>query len=115
MKHIRVVMAATMIAIITGHAPAADAPKKLNVLFLFSDDQRADTIAALGNEHIRTPNLDRLVNQGTTFTRAYCMGAQQGAVCVPSRAMVMSGRTLFHIAENLKGQTTWPETFGKTG
>ncbi len=45
----------------------------------------------------------------TTFTRAYCMGAQQGAVCVPSRAMVLTGRTLFRIQDQLKGQTTWQE------
>src|SRR4051794_34670481 len=96
-----------------GAAPAADAPRRPNVLFLFSDDQRADTIAALGNRHIQTPNLDRLVREGTTFTRAYCMGAQQGAVCVPSRAMLMSGRTLFHVATDLRGQTTWPEKFGQ--
>jgi arylsulfatase A-like enzyme len=43
------------------------------------------------------------------------MGAQQGAVCVPSRAMVMSGRTLFHISTTLKGQQTWPEAFGNAG
>src|SRR5258707_6773791 len=72
---------------------AADAPKRPNVLFLFSDDQRADTIAALGNKHIHTPNLNRLVRQGTACTRAYCMGARHGAVCVPSRAMLLSGRT----------------------
>ena len=89
--------------------------EKPNILFLFTDDQRADTIAALGNEHIHTPNLDRLVGQGTVFTRAYCMGAQQAAVCVPSRAMLMSGRTLFRVKENLAGQTTWPEMFAKAG
>ena len=86
-----------------------------NILFLFSDDQRADTIAALGNAHIRTPNLDALVARGTAFTRAYCMGAQQGAVCVPSRAMLMTGRTLFRIKENLAGQATWPEQFAQAG
>ena len=97
-------------------ARAADAPpRRPNVLFLFSDDQRADTIAALGNAHIRTPNLDRLVRQGTACTRAYCMGAQQGAVCVPSRAMVMSGRTLFRVDTELKDTPTWPEAFGKAG
>jgi arylsulfatase A-like enzyme len=89
--------------------------EKPNILFLFTDDQRADTIAALGNGSIHTPNLDRLVAQGTTFTRAYCMGAQQGAVCVPSRAMLMTGRTLFGVKENLAGQTTWPEMFAKAG
>ncbi len=86
-----------------------------NVLFLFSDDQRADTIHALGNPHIQTPTLDRLVAEGTTFTRAYCMGAQQGAVCVPSRAMLMSGQTLFRISEKLAGATTWPQVFASAG
>src|SRR5256885_10923043 len=86
-----------------------------NILFLFSDDQRADTIHALGNTHIQTPNLDRLVTEGTTFTRAYCMGAQQGAVCVPSRAMLMTGRTLFRVKTNLQGQTSWPEMFARAG
>jgi arylsulfatase A-like enzyme len=95
------------------HAEKPKAPP--NVLFLFSDDQRSDTIAALGNKHIHTPNLDRLVHEGTSFTRAYCMGAQQGAVCVPSRAMLMSGRTLFRVDTNLKGQTTWPEMFAEAG
>jgi arylsulfatase A len=86
-----------------------------NVLFLFSDDQRVDTIRALGNPHITTPTLDQLVQQGTTFTQAYCMGAQQGAVCVPSRAMMMSGRTLFRISEKLEGQTTWPRVLAENG
>src|SRR5258708_9271925 len=90
---------------------AADAPphSKPNILFLFSDDQRADTIAGLGNSHIRTPQLDLLAEHGTVFSRAYCMGANQGAVCVPSRAMLMSGRTLFRVSEKLQNQGTWPE------
>lgn len=101
------------VAVIVSTARAAQ--KQPNVLFLFSDDQRADTIAALGNAHIRTPALDRLVQSGTTFTQAYCMGSNQGAVCVPSRAMLMSGRTLFRVQEQLKGQTTWPEMFARAG
>jgi arylsulfatase A-like enzyme len=100
------------LAIATLSANAAPRP---NVLFLFSDDQRADTIAALSNPHIRTPNLDRLVIEGTAFTRAYCMGAMQGAVCVPSRAMLMTGRTLFRVQEQLKDQRTWPEQFAAAG
>jgi arylsulfatase A-like enzyme len=109
--------AVTILAALLGPAArAADAPaRRPNVLFLFSDDQRADTIAELGNGHIQTPNLDRLARRGTACTRAYCMGAQQGAVCVPSRAMLMTGRTLFRVDTELKGQTTWPEMFGKAG
>ncbi len=92
---------------------AAAAPP--NVLFLFSDDQRADTIHALGNLHIETPHLDRLVARGTAFTRAYCMGGMQGAVCVPSRAMLLTGRSLWRIDEQIKNQPAWPEQFAAAG
>lgn len=96
--------------------PAVAAPRnKPNILFLFSDDQRYDTITALGNGNIRTPNLDRLSREGLVFTRAYIMGSMQGAVCVPSRAMLMSGRSLFRVRENLASQATWPGQFGKAG
>ena len=60
---------------------AADEPVKPNVLFLFADDQRADTIGALGNSTIKTPNLDRLVKRGVAFDRAYMQGGMQGAKC----------------------------------
>src|SRR6188768_1541901 len=90
-----------------GTRPQAAAAAR-NVLFLFSDDQRADTIHALGNPHIHTPHLDSLVQRGTAFTRAYCMGGMQGAVCVPSRAMLLTGRSLWRIDEQLKMQATWP-------
>jgi len=68
-----------------------------NVLFVFTDDQRFDTLSALGNSEIETPNLDRLVEQGTTFTHAHIMGGTSAAVCMPSRAMMLTGRTLFSI------------------
>jgi arylsulfatase A-like enzyme len=110
-----VLVVLALAALFPGKARSADARPKPNILFLFSDDQRADTIAALGNPHIHTPHLDRLVRQGTVFSRAYCMGAQNGAVCVPSRAMLLTGRTLFHVSTNLQGQTTWPEMFTKAG
>ena len=87
----------------------------LNVLVLISDDQRADTIHALGNAHIQTPNLDRLVKRGTYFSRAYCMGSTQGAVCLPSRAMLNSGRTLFHAPDDLAGVSIMAETFRQAG
>lgn len=95
--------------------PGDSSLQRPNVLFFFTDDQRYDTIAALGNPHIRTPNLDRLCREGFVFRSAYIMGAMQGAVCVPSRAMLLSGRSLFRVKENLEGQTTWPEAFSNTG
>src|SRR5688572_27462424 len=100
---------------VPAQAAPAQAVVRPNILLLFSDDQRADTIAALANSHIQTPNLDQLVRRGTSFSRAYCMGAMQGAVCVPSRAMLMTGRTLFRVSANLTNEATWPEAFARDG
>lgn len=72
-------------------------PKQPNVLILLTDDQRAGTIHALGNDIIKTPNIDRLVARGTSFTRAHIPGGTAGAVCMPSRAMINTGRSLFRI------------------
>ena len=77
-------------------AAAQSLPRpKPNVIFLFTDDQRADTIGALGNEHIKTPRLDALARRGFVFRNAYCMGGNSPAVCLPSRNMLLSGRTYF--------------------
>ena len=70
---------------------------KPNIVILFTDDQRFDTINSLGNSEIHTPNLDKLVKRGTTFTNAHIPGGTCGAVCMPSRAMLHTGRTLFHL------------------
>ena len=80
---------------------------KPNILFVFTDDQRFDTISALGNREIDTPNLDRLAATGTVFTHAHIMGGTSGAVCMPSRAMMLTGRTLFAI--DRQGQAIPPE------
>ena len=94
---------------------ASSSPRRPSVLVFLADDMRADAIAALGNSHLRTPAIDGLIARGTTFDRAYCMGAMQGAVCVPSRAMLLSGRSLFHVREQLRGCDTWPEAFERAG
>ncbi|MFQ5733743.1 MAG: sulfatase-like hydrolase/transferase [Planctomycetaceae bacterium] len=108
--HFRAALSAGLAAVaILATFADAHAAKKPNVLFLFTDDQRADTIAALGNPHIKTPNLDRLVKSGFTFHNAYCMGSTRGAVCLPSRTMLHSGRSLFR----LKNVNTGPN-FGKS-
>ncbi len=77
--------------------------KRPNILFFFTDDQRYDTIHALGNPHIHTPALDSLVRKGTAFTQAHIMGGSCPAVCMPSRAMLMTGRTLFHLQAQGQG------------
>ncbi|MGH9767557.1 MAG: sulfatase-like hydrolase/transferase [Blastocatellia bacterium] len=87
-----------------------------NILFLFADDMRADTIRAWGNPHIRTPHLDALVRRGFSFRGNYNFGGNSGAVCVPSRAMLMSGKTWFKIdAPTLNGARLLPEHLGEHG
>ena len=99
-----------------GEAPPAPAPPRPNILFLFADDMRADTIAAHGNPHIRTPTLDDLSRRGFSFRNAYVLGGDSGAVCVASRAMLMSGRTLFHVdTKALTNAPLLPEILGKSG
>lgn len=93
--------------------------KKPNVLFIVTDDQRFDTIHALGNKEIITPNLDRLANRGMSFVRAHIAGGTCGAVCMPSRAMILSGRNPFHLEElggNIpEAHKTLAETFKNNG
>ena len=73
--------------------------KQKNVVFIVTDDQRFNTIHELGNQEISTPNLDWLVRHGTCFTQAHIPSGTCGAVCMPSRAMIHTGRTLFHLKE----------------
>jgi len=106
----------------------AKGAKRPNIVFFFADDQRFDTIGALGNKEIITPNMDYLVRNGTAFTNAYIMGGNSPAVCAPSRAMLMTGRTLFHIPisyaipwkaaggeQGVCPYITFPEVFRKAG
>lgn len=108
-----------------GLAAAQSATTRPNIVVLYSDDQTYRTIHALNNPEIQTPNLDRLCARGTAFTHACIMGGLQGAVCVPSRAMLMSGQSLFHATANVVKQKEnygparefemFPEVFGRAG
>jgi len=89
-------MAAAGAAVGSPVAAASKADKnKPNILFIFADDQTFEGVRALGNPEVKTPNLDRLVARGVTFTHAYNMGSWTGAVCVASRAMLNSGLFLW--------------------
>jgi len=101
---------------------AAEPASRPNVLFLFTDDQQADTINALDNPHIRTPHIDRLVRDGLSFTNAYIMGGSSPGVCLPSRASLLSGRSLWNIDnqgiwgyEISSKNKTLPEVFRENG
>lgn len=100
---------------------AADKPRP-NILFLFADDQSYETVRAFGHTDIDTPNLDRLARAGTTFTHAYNMGSWSGAVCVASRTMLITGRSVWD-AGRIYNQTDrerqagvlWPQLLQKAG
>lgn len=78
--------------------PGGDAPRRPNILFVLVDDQSpCDLKAYEPTSHLRTPTLDRLAAEGMVLDGAYHMGSFVGAICTPSRHMIMSGRTLWHL------------------
>ena len=87
--------------------------KRPNVIFILTDDQRYGTIHALGNEQIQTPRIDELVARGTSFLGAHIPGGTASAVCMPSRAMINSGKTLFRFADNGKDLPADTVTMGQ--
>jgi len=114
-----------LLTLLTIFLPAGLAPLRAaqpDILVLFADDQCFETIRAAGLTDIDTPNLDRLTHRGTTFTHAYNMGSWSGAVCVASRAMLMTGRTLWRanrLFKNTDAERTagrlWPQLMARAG
>lgn len=79
--------------------------KRPNVLWICTDQQRWDTIACLGNVHIRTPEIDRLVKSGTAFTKAFC----QSPICTPSRSSFLTGMYPSAVHGCCNGNDRWAE------
>ncbi len=75
-----------------------------NILWICTDQQRYDTIAALGYPGVSTPNIDRLVRTGVAFTHAYC----QSPICTPSRASFLTGRYASAVHVNGNGNDYFP-------
>ncbi len=77
-----------------------------NILWICTDQQRYDTIGALGYHHVDTPHIDGLVSEGVTFTRAYC----QSPICTPSRGSFLTGMypSAIHVTGN--GNDAFPST-----
>ncbi|WP_309118829.1 sulfatase-like hydrolase/transferase [Paenibacillus sp.] len=79
-----------------------------NLILISTDQQRHDSIAANGSAFLRTPNLDRLANEGVTFRRAYC----PNTVCTPSRVSMMTGLHLSrHGSYNIGTAVSDPSLF----
>jgi iduronate 2-sulfatase len=99
------------------HSAASDG--RLNVLFIISDDLTATAISCYGNTICQTPNIDRLAEQGTRFTRAFC----NATYCGPSRASLLSGYyphatgVLGYTSPRraIGGRATWPQHFKNAG
>ena len=75
-----------------------------NILWYCTDQQRFDTINALGNPHVLTPTIDALVRSGTAFTHAYC----QSPICTPSRSSFMTGLYPSRVHNTRNGNESFP-------
>ena len=74
--------------------------KRPNFLFIIADDQSPYDLKIYNpDSELSTPNIDRLASEGLVLDGSYHMGAWAGGVCTPSRHMIMSGRTLWHIPD----------------
>jgi len=78
--------------------------KRPNILWYCTDQQRFDTIGALGNPYVRTPSLDGLVEGGVAFTHTYC----QSPICTPSRSSFMTGMYPSRLHNTRNGNESFP-------
>lgn len=76
-----------------------------NILWYCTDQQRFDTIGALGNQNVVTPTIDSIVENGVAFTHAYC----QSPICTPSRSSFMTGMYPSRVHNTRNGNDTFPD------
>lgn len=121
-RHPLALLFAILIAANTFLTPAHGVSQQPNILFLFADDLTYEAIRAFGHTDIDTPNLDRLAARGTTFRRCYNMGSWSPAVCIASRAMLITGRHVWDaqsVHPKLNGErdrgVLWPQLLAHAG
>ena len=83
--------------------------QKPNIVFLFTDDQKANTIHALGNPFAVTPHIDQLAESGVSITNAYCQGSFSSAVCLASRTMLITGQNWHRVERDENKDFIHPE------
>ncbi|MEM8955583.1 MAG: sulfatase-like hydrolase/transferase [Verrucomicrobiota bacterium] len=94
------IFALASISFLTAAKPQPDATLRCNILFIIVDDQSPLDLKIYNPDSpLDTPNIDRLAAEGMTIDDAHHMGAWVGGVCTPSRHMIMSGRTVWHIPD----------------
>ncbi len=86
-----------------------------NFLFFIADDFTYRAIHSLNNQEVRTPNLDRLVSSGCSFTHCFHQGSSNPAVCIPSRMRLNTALTAFHADRRMDEVPTWGQTLGNAG
>jgi len=95
---------------------AADTPKvttRPNLVLFLADDLRPDCLGVLGHSIVKTPNLDKLLENGLIFRNAYVLGSNSSAVCAPSRGMIQTGVSYMHKAKQLE-LSARPPTLAQT-
>ncbi|MCH8806530.1 MAG: sulfatase [Planctomycetes bacterium] len=108
-------VAAGIIALVSALASAAD--DRPNIIFIMADDHAAHALSAYGSRINRTPNLDRLANEGMLFRNTFCTNS----ICAPSRAVILTGKYshLNGVIDNATvfdgGQLTVPKLLQKAG
>jgi len=93
LKRLFFIILSTLFFLVTTHAA-----KRPNILFILADDQSQEDLKIYNPlSELSTPTLDKLAQEGMVFDGAYHMGSWSGAVCAPSRTMIMTGRSVWHI------------------
>ncbi|MEO1011897.1 MAG: sulfatase-like hydrolase/transferase [Bacteroidota bacterium] len=110
------VVAVVLMGCMSGEKKEIQEPgNRPNFLFIFTDDQTNESINAINNKEVSTPNLDKLANSGVVFTHCFNQGSWGGAVCIASRAMLITGQYMYSARERVAHDPLWVEGFTKAG
>ncbi len=109
-----------LLALTTTSARSVASPPIRGVVFILTDDQRADFLGVAGRDGLETPAIDALAVRGIRFDRAYCQGSRSPAVCLPSRSRMLTGGSDWTTPDWQAAQRTddlplWPELLRDAG
>lgn len=97
------------------NASGSGLPVRPNFLFMIADDMTFRALRSLNNSEVQTPNLDRLLRRGCSFTHCFQQGSWTPAVCIASRSMLNSGLSVFRAQRRIEQSPLWAETMGASG